>query len=201
VKVKPEIIARWAADAGFKGANLQIMIAVILAESGGDTTAHNTKGEDSRGLGQINVAPGGNPDLAGMDLFNGPSNLRACKIVHDRQGFKAWTMWKNGTFLLFMPRAGLAISREPSITPAEADLAAGAISGSPAGKKVGEIAGGISDQLATVNKTLLFFSSGRNWARIGEVVLGGVLLVLALSILAKPAIKTTARTISEVKPI
>ena len=48
-------IYRFARLAGFSPDQSVTMTAIALAESGGDTNAHATHGEDSRGLWQINV--------------------------------------------------------------------------------------------------------------------------------------------------
>jgi hypothetical protein len=207
-KVKDELIAVWAAQAGFTAANLQTMVAVCLAESGGNTDAHNTRGEDSRGLGQINVAPGANPDLANMNLFDGPTNLRACKTVHDRQGFKAWTMFKNGQFLLYMPRAGLAISRARGLTPAQVDALAGAVSRSPAGQAIGDVGkavgnvvdvGGAVQNLANLSaKAGTFIVNPRNWIRIVYVGIGAALIVAALTIVARPVVEPAVKAVADI---
>ena len=64
--------------------------ATIECESQWNPLAHNTDGEDSRGIGQINIGPGANTDLAGWDLFDPEVNMRAIRLVWDRQGWYAW---------------------------------------------------------------------------------------------------------------
>lgn len=201
-KVSVEQIATWAADAGFKGLNLQIAVAVSCAEvPSHDTAAHNTKGEDSRGLWQINVSSRANPDLAGMNLFDGATNARAAKIVHDRQGWTAWTMFSNQTYLLFMPRAGLAISRAPSISPAEADLVAGAVSTSPPGQAIGNVveAGGAIQQIGDLAaRAGTFLANPRSWVRIIYVTVGAALVISALVIVARPVIEPAAKAAADI---
>lgn len=64
---------------------------ISFRETGWDRYAHNTNGEDSRGLFQINVGPGGNPDLLSLgDLFDPSTNVQAARIVWERQGWAAW---------------------------------------------------------------------------------------------------------------
>ena len=94
-----------AARKYFKGNTLKTMLAIALAESGGRLRAWNRKGEDSRGPWQINVGPGANPDLAGMPLFTYAGNAKAARIVLNRQGFNAWTMYKNRTYLKYLDDA------------------------------------------------------------------------------------------------
>ena len=64
--------------------------AIAECESGFNPNAHNTIGEDSRGLFQINVGPGANTDLAGFRLFDPFQNARAARIVWNRQGWRGW---------------------------------------------------------------------------------------------------------------
>lgn len=68
-------IYRYALLAGFTPDQAVTMTAVALAESGGQTGANNTVGEDSRGLWQINAPQ--HPQFAGQDLFDPLTNARA----------------------------------------------------------------------------------------------------------------------------
>ena len=79
-----------------------LMTAIAMAESGGNTAAHNNKGEDSRGLGQVNIGPGANTDLAGFDLFDPSQNAKAMRIVYDRQGPGAWSVYSNGMYQQYL---------------------------------------------------------------------------------------------------
>lgn len=77
---------------------------IAKCESTFDERAHNTNGEDSRGLWQINVVPGANIDLLGLgDLFDPRINARAGAMVWARQGWRAW--W-NCAGVLGIPRSG-----------------------------------------------------------------------------------------------
>jgi hypothetical protein len=200
--VSVEQIAKFAADAGFKGVNLQVAVAVSCAEDPShELTAHNTKGEDSRGLWQINVARNANPDLAGMNLFDGATNARAAKIVHDRQGWTAWSVFKNQSYLLYMPRAGLAISREPSISLAESDVVAGAVSTSSVGQAVGTVAeaGGAIQQVGDLAaRAGTFLANPRSWIRIVYVAVGAALVVAALMIVARPVVEPAAKAVADI---
>ena len=59
-------------------------------ESGWVATAHNSRGEDSRGWFQINIGPGANTDMANLSLFDPEVNVRAAVIIWKRQGWQAW---------------------------------------------------------------------------------------------------------------
>ena len=61
-------------------------------ESSFNPRAHNSSGEDSRGLWQINIGPGANTDMAELDLFDPLVNAEAAYIVWKRHGWRAWAI-------------------------------------------------------------------------------------------------------------
>ena len=82
-------------DAGFTRDQAVTWTAIALAESGGDTAAHNPRGEDSWGLWQINVDPAVRPnhwgDLtdpavnaqAAYEVSQGGTDMRPWTVTHD----------------------------------------------------------------------------------------------------------------------
>ncbi|MGB3185599.1 MAG: NlpC/P60 family protein [Ornithinimicrobium sp.] len=86
----PEIYAA-ARGAGFSPEQAATWTAIALAESGGNTGAHNNVGEDSRGLWQINVGAGVRGNRWG-DLSDPHVNARAAYEI-SRQGtdMSPWT--------------------------------------------------------------------------------------------------------------
>lgn len=88
-------IYRYARLAGFAPDQAQTMTAIALAESGGNTGAHNPVGEDSRGLWQINVAA--HQDLAGVDLADPLENARAAfRVSGQGANISPWTVTHGG---------------------------------------------------------------------------------------------------------
>jgi Lysozyme like domain len=178
-------IATHAAAAGFRGADLQTSVAVALAESGGNPAAHNLSSrEDSRGLWQINVRA--HPELAG-NLFDPATNARAARAVLRKQGWRAWSVFTNGKFVLYMPTAGVAVRSLPGgIDTGDpvGDAAAGAVDSTvgavvDAGKAVLSIA----DLMARAGT---WISNPQNWLRVAYIALGGALLIGALVVVAAP---------------
>lgn len=81
---------------------------IAYGESGFDPSAHNTNGEDSRGLWQINVGPGANSDLMVLgDLFDPAVNVQAAYVVWNRQG---WRAWQNVANSLGVPLSGPGVA-------------------------------------------------------------------------------------------
>ncbi|MEV7548579.1 transglycosylase SLT domain-containing protein [Amycolatopsis sp. NPDC089917] len=113
-KLTPEQIARHAYDAGFRGDGLTTAVAVALAESGGDTRAHNaTPPDDSYGLWQINMLGAMGPERRrqfGLDsnaeLFDAATNAKAAnKISDDGRSWTPWSTYTNGAYRRHLPAA------------------------------------------------------------------------------------------------
>jgi hypothetical protein len=64
---------------------------VAMAESTGDPNAHATKGEDSRGLFQINVGPGANTQYRSANLYDPETNVRTAAELWKQYGWGIWT--------------------------------------------------------------------------------------------------------------
>lgn len=184
--IKATEIAKHAQAAGFRGADLNTAVAVALAESGGNASARNLSSrEDSRGLWQINVRA--HPEFANSNLFDPATNARAARTVLRKQGWRAWSVFTNGKFLLYMPTAGAAVNSLPGgldtgdpIT----DRASGAIEGTIGGAiDTGQSIVSIG-QLAA--KAGTWINDPSNWLRVAYVVLGGALLIGALVVVAAP---------------
>jgi cell wall-associated NlpC family hydrolase len=91
-----EQIYGFARRAGFSPDEAATMTAISLAESGGNSQAHNPVGEDSRGLWQINARA--HPDLAQrFNLFDPVQNAQAAFAV-SRGGadVSPWTVTHGG---------------------------------------------------------------------------------------------------------
>lgn len=81
-------------SAGFRGIDLQAALKICFCESSFNTNAHNTNGEDSRGLMQINVDA--HPHLANLNLFDPQINCNEAYKIYLQSGkkFTAWTCAK-----------------------------------------------------------------------------------------------------------
>lgn len=89
---------------GFPTADQATMVAIALAESGGDIFALNTSnanGTEDRGLFQINSVHGYNSDM----LFDAEFNTRAALNIFNTQGLTAWAAYNNGSYLMYMDLA------------------------------------------------------------------------------------------------
>lgn len=78
-------------SAGFEGSYLDDAVRISFCESGFDTEAHNTRGEDSRGLMQINL--NAHPAFLSLDLFDPGVNTAVAHSLFVEAGysFRDWT--------------------------------------------------------------------------------------------------------------
>jgi hypothetical protein len=131
------------------GALADVGLAIISFEApSGDPGAHNTSGEDSRGLFQINVAPGAHPQWASLDLFDPETNVAKSVEVWNSQGPFAWSVWPRAATLLGLPlnwREPIGSGQLPTPDPAKTVVP----SGSPIPDKVTVGGGGVSGLTTT----------------------------------------------------
>jgi hypothetical protein len=110
--VSDATIAKAAQNAGLsgcRGVSTGTWVAIALAESRGNTNAHATGIEDSRGLWQVNLWA--NSDLVGgRNLYTVDNNAWAAGKVCQRQGPTAWSTYTNGAYQAYLGR-GYAAAR------------------------------------------------------------------------------------------
>jgi hypothetical protein len=98
----------------------RVMAAIAMAESGGDTRAHNPNPPDnSYGLWQINMLGGMGPDRrkefgisTNEALFNPLTNALAAKKILSSQGLRAWSTYTNGAYQRYL---GAAVSQDSKV--------------------------------------------------------------------------------------
>jgi hypothetical protein len=129
--VTPAQIARTARDAGFRGHNLVIAVAVALAESGGRPDAHNSVPPDnSYGLWQINMLGGLGPERRAQfhlhdnnQLLTPSVNARAAWAVSSHgTNWHPWSTYTNGAYRGHLDAAHRAVDalgsgRSHPVTP------------------------------------------------------------------------------------
>jgi hypothetical protein len=102
--------AERAGLSGCRGVSTSTWVAIALAESRGNTHAHATGIEDSRGLWQVNLWA--NSDLVqGRNLYDVSNNAWAARRVCARQGPTAWSTYTNGAYRHYLARGRAAAAR------------------------------------------------------------------------------------------
>lgn len=89
--------------AGFRGHDLDVAVAIVMAESGGNTRASNTNknGTTDRGLFQINSVHGA------ASTFDVNKNAAAAfSLYKKRGGFGDWTTFNTGAYKKFLGKTG-----------------------------------------------------------------------------------------------
>ncbi len=178
-------IRQYASGAGFAGDDLNIAVAVALAESGGNPRAYNGVGRDnSYGLWQINMIGSLGParrkqfGLSSNDqLYDPATNARAAYAIKKGSGWSAWTTYTSGKYKQHMSGGG-TIGDAPSDTSATPTTDGGIVTGG----------------LNALGNTLF-----RSAANFGGVLVAVVLIAASIIILAmqskvgKTAVKTVSR--------
>lgn len=178
-----------AQSVGFTGNDVNIAVAVALAESGGNPRAYNGAGRDnSYGLWQINMIGSLGParrkqfGLTSNDqLYDPATNARAAFAIKKGSGWSAWTTYTSGKYKRHMSGTG-TIGNAPSDASATAN-ATPATDG-------GIVTGGLN----ALGNTLF-----RSAANFGGILVAVVLIAASIIILAmqskvgKTAVKTVSR--------
>lgn len=118
-------IGAYASQAGFTGDNLNIAVAVALAESGGNPASHNAvPPDDSYGLWQINMLGSlGAPRRKQFGITNNAqlldpaTNAKAAHIIYTQSGWHAWTTYTSDKYKQFLkPVSSTAITLAANTT-------------------------------------------------------------------------------------
>lgn len=188
-------IAGIALNAGFRGTALTVAVAVALAESGGDPSAHNGNaktGDNSYGLWQINMLGAMGPERRARfhlpnneALYDPSTNARvAYGLWKDRGSFAAWSTFNRGNYLAKMARASAAVKKNGG-----ASVGTGSIDPNAPGKTdmsrpdtplpdaIENTIYDLRDSLAGVKGFIDWVTDAKNWIRVG-MFLGGSALVI-----------------------
>ena len=127
-KLSAKQIADVARQAGIPEDKIPTMVAIAMAESGGDSNAHNPKYPDnSFGLWQINMLDEPGYQLgaerrqkyglsSNEELKDPLTNAKAAFDILNSQGLGAWSVYTSGKYKDFLPDAQAAISSTPRST-------------------------------------------------------------------------------------
>jgi len=114
-------LVQLAQNAGFSGNDALTAAAIALAESSGVPTKYNAEtqagtplGKGSFGLWQIYLYK--HPQFSGWNLYDPQTNANAAFQVYQSEGFRAWTTYKTGAYLKYLPQAVPAATPEPPLT-------------------------------------------------------------------------------------
>jgi lysozyme-like protein len=174
-KLSREEIATVARNAGFSGDDLNIAVAVALAESSGDPTRHNaTPPDNSYGLWQINMLGAMGPARrtkyglkSNDELYSPSTNARVAYAIFKESGWKPWTTYTRGTYKQYMTG-----DDSNGATPETAPAGANPING-------------IGDAINAFGATIF-----KGFANIAGIAVAIVLLILGVVLLSRNALPT-----------
>jgi hypothetical protein len=211
--LSPAQIYALARDAGFDRPHAVTMTAIALAESGGNPGATNiTSREESYGLWQINVKA--NTDFRGQNLLDPRTNAKAAKVIYDRQGYGAWSVFTTtdpkrsytrylGDALSASGQSETSIADYLRGIPVAARTLAG-VAGDVAGAVPGQaaemtgipgIARALGQGVELATKAGNWLTNPQNLVRVVYVFVGAQLILVGLFLVAAPTIlKTVAPT-------
>ena len=162
-----------ALQAGFEPDVAPTMAAIALAESGGNPNAHNPVYPDnSYGLTQINMIDIKDEDEEyllgaerraryGLDsneqLKDPLTNMRVAKDIYDREGLNAWSVFKNGAYLDFLPQSKMPGTNYNSDTIARgsAPVSSGGSSNRDQAKPMGPNEASVMDKLGELSSFVM----------------------------------------------
>lgn len=137
---RAQAMAQLLYNAGFRGEEIPLFVAIGMAESSGNPNAHNpnrSTGDDSYGLWQINMIDDFAEerfewfDISSKEaLYDPQTNADAAFEMLKRQGVNAWTTFKNGKHEPFMNLASTATQRFSEEGPSDLGTASFNTSGS-----------------------------------------------------------------------
>lgn len=188
-------VAKLVYDAGWRGKDAQTAVAIARAESQFDTMATNFAGKDySFGLWQINMKDNLGPQrrqqfgiTSNEALFDPATNAKAAFLIYKQAGnkFTDWSTYNDGKFTLYLNGAVFAVkqieqgktgieipSYDPGKVPAEGSYGTGSINPLGGIDKAAEAAGKFAD----------FVTNRENWLRAAAVLGGGILIIVALTL-------------------
>lgn len=193
----PNDIARYAYAAGLRDTTkIAMAVSIALAESSGNTNAHNPKGrDDSYGLWQINMKAHTTAELGISSpeaLFDPLTNARAMmKISKNGTDWSPWSTYplRAAAFLPVGTTAAATIVGSVEIT--EAADATG----------VGALAQVVSETVQTPVRIAKWLTEPGSWIRVAYFALGAAMVIGGVVIFARPAVQQVASTAANVLPV
>lgn len=170
-KISDAAIATAAFNAGISRDKVATAVAIALAESGGDTHAHNPiPPDDSYGLWQINMLGSMGPDrrqrlgiTSNEALYDANVNAKAMAMISSNGGtWQPWTTYTRGNYLAFMARGYAARDNIGSTTPTT------------------PVIGPTVPSLATIVAFVKLMTNKGMWIRFGLFTIGFGITAIAL---------------------
>lgn len=182
-------IAGLAKGVGLSGDALVKAVAIALAESSGRSDVLGPPTTYGRAVGVWQIMPlAGRPSTAQLKDPN-VNAQQMFKISNGGKNWKPWEAYTNGSYFAFLPRAKKAAGNP--------DTSSGSTA-SPANVQQA----GLMDGISQVGDFFEFISDPNTWMRLGMLVAGGTLVLVALFQISGQGSKAAAmvNTVTDVLP-
>jgi hypothetical protein len=167
--LSPVAIAKHAATAGWRGADLPVSVAVALASSGGQP-------DRAGGLWGLPGEPGG--DAAG--------NAVAAFARWRAGGWGMFAHYRDTKWLLFMPIAVPAVAHPDVVAIVAAPVVEGFKEGAESVLPAADMLDIARAGLSFVAKAGAWMSNRHNWVRSAQVLVGAGLVIAAMGMVTRP---------------
>ena len=186
----------WLVANGFSSNSAGIMQAIVMAESNGNPNAKNYNRDSSgriistdRGLFQINDKA--HPNVSDACAYNPACAVKAAlQISNNGTNFHPWATFNNKSYLKYLGKT--------MVMPTGAFGPAGGTGSASANipPSVPSPLGSIGDALKAISSFFVMISSKAYWLRMGEILIGAVLVYMGLHSLTGmgPSPETMATT-------
>lgn len=182
-KLSSTQVAEIARNAGFPDKEIPMAVEIARLESGFDPNKEGVLDPRDKGLYQINSHF--HPEVLKINWRDPHQNTDLAYQIWTHGGWSQWSTYN---------KALLTVNVSDSHAAAKSAK-------SSQQQTVSGVAGAVGDTLLAPFKpiadTVKFLSVGRNWGRIGMILIGGVILLLGVNELTKPyteGIREAART-------
>lgn len=202
-------IAMYAQAAGLTGAAVDTAVAVALAESGGNTKAHNAiPPDDSYGLWQINMLGSMGPERrrklgisSNSALYDPAVNARAMAMISSGgSNFTPWSTYTSGAYRKHLSGGAGGVESANWLDDLGNGLDGVFDWGSDAFTGIADGLKGLLSIAELMIGAAAWMANPHNWIRVVQVGTGGVLVAVGIVIAARGALKPAAAAVGKVAP-
>jgi Lysozyme like domain len=178
-----------------KSGDLERVLAIVLAESGGQTNVTSYTG-CCHGLMQINTRV--HTQWTKEQMFDAEANMRAGFALWQKSGWQPWNSSRGGQ-LLRGPQARASLATwhaSPGVGSQGTSGAVGEATGAVTGA-VSSAVPGLSDALGAAERLRVWVTTPANLGRLATGVIGAAIIVIGLAVLARPIVEPAAKAVTK----
>lgn len=198
-------LVQYAQNAGFSGNSANTIAAIAMAESSGNPYAINPNDPGgSYGLTQINEGAWG---IGAENTLGNPQEAfnQAYAVSNGGTNFSPWSTYTNGQYAQYLPQNSSATGTPDSsnssgscgyLIPAFPSFGFPGVTDPTCDGTTSSLSG-LSTLIQNASKFLGDLTQGATWERVGVIVIGIILLLVAGWSLATNGFEGTVRTVTK----